>query len=275
MRIQIFDSTKTEVYKWEGYWANKEANTENVYLTGGTYYLCLTYEGNDISFLVTADSVSETFKETQDDDDNTFSDANSIDLNKKYKGVLCQNDNIDYYKFSIPADGKVILNMNNTTGQDLRYTFYDSSFNASYSNKTNNKVTEQVQLVGGTYYLAIKREYESGSGAAFGSYSFSLSHVVTIPVAPAITSVSNSGKRKMSVKWSVVKGADGYELQYGKGAGLKGCVTKSYDASRSGASFTKLTKKKRYYVRMRSYKYVNNQKKYSSWGQKSSVVIKK
>lgn len=225
-----------------------------------------------MSFLITSDTVGESFTESQDSDNNSQETANDIALNKKYKGVLCQNDDVDYYKFSIPADGKVTMDLNNATNGDIRYTFYDSSFNSSYSNTTNGKLNEAVQLIEGTYYLGVKRE-RTDNGT--GSYTFNLSFTITIPNAPAISSIVNSGKKKMTVKWSDVSNADGYELQYGKSSNFKGCVTKSYEPSAESARFSGLSKKKKYYVRMRSYVLVNGQKKYSPWGQKRSVVIKK
>lgn len=270
--IKIYDSLKTEIYSWGiSHYDVGEFNSGNIYLTGGTYYLGIDYTG-EMSFLITSDSAGESFTESQDSDNNSQETANDISLNKKYKGVLCQNDDVDYYKFSIPADGKVTMDLNNTTNGDIRYTFYDSSFNSAYSNVTNGKLKESVQLIEGTYYVGVKRE---STDKGTGSYTFNLSFTITIPNAPNITTIKNSGKKKMTIKWGAVSNADGYELQYGKSSNFKGCVTKSYSPAKESVSFTKLTKKKKYYVRMRSYVLVNGEKKYSPWGQKRSVVIKK
>lgn len=268
--LKIYDNTKTEIYNW-GIGMTAEANSGNIYLNGGTYYICLSYS-LETSFLVTADPVGENFTESQDSDNNSQDTANNISLNKKYKGVLCENDDVDYYKFSISADGKVTMDLNNATNGDIRYTFYDSSFNSAYSNVTNGKLKESVQLIEGTYYVGVKRE-RTDNGT--GSYTFNLSFNITIPNAPYIGTIKNSGKKKMTIKWEAVSNADGYELQYGKRSNFKGCVTKSYSPAKESVSFKKLTKKKKYYVRMRSYVLVNGEKKYSPWGQKRSVVIKK
>lgn len=269
--IKIYDSSKTEIYSWNVYTSNGDYNSGNIYLTGGTYYLGIDYNG-EMSFLITSDSAGESFTESQDSDNNSQDTANDISLNKKYKGVLCENDDVDYYKFSIPADGKVTMDLNNATNGDIRYTFYDSSFNSAYSNVTNGKLKESVQLIEGTYYVGVKRE-RTDNGT--GSYTFNLSFNITIPNAPYIGTIKNSGKKKMTIKWEAVSNADGYELQYGKRSNFKGCVTKSYSPAKESVSFKKLTKKKKYYVRMRSYVLVNGEKKYSPWGQKRSVVIKK
>lgn len=269
--MRIYDNTKTEIYHWDVAHYDGEYNSGNIYLTGGTYYLGVTFN-SEMSFLITSDPVGESFTESQDSDNNSQETANDISLNKKYKGVLCQNDDVDYYKFSIPADGKVTMDLNNATNGDIRYTFYDSSFNSAYSNVTNGKLKESVQLIEGTYYVGVKRE-STDNGT--GSYTFNLSFNITIPNAPYIGTIKNSGKKKMTIKWEAVSNADGYELQYGKSSNFKGCVTKSYSPAKESVSFKKLTKKKKYYVRMRSYVLVNGVKKYSPWGQKRSVVIKK
>ena len=268
--FKIYDNTKTEIRNWNMYRCD-EANSGNIYLTGGTYYLGIT-DNAELSFLITSDPAGESFTESQDSDNNSQETANDISLNKKYKGVLCENDDVDYYKFSIPADGNVTMDLNNATNGDIRYTFYDSSFNSSYSNVTNGKLKESVQLIEGTYYVGVKRE-RTDNGTGF--YTFNLSFTITIPNAPSITTIKNSGKKKMTIKWGAVSNADGYELQYGKSSNFKGCVTKSYSPAKESVSFKKLTKKKKYYVRMRSYVLVNGEKKYSPWGQKRSVVIKK
>ena len=269
--IRFYDDSKTEIYYWQVAPSAGEYNSGNIYLTGGTYYLGISFT-RETSFLITADSVGETFTESQDSDNNSQDTAKDISLNKKYKGVLCENDDVDYYKFSIPADGKVTMDLNNATNGDIRYTFYDSSFNSAYSNVTNGKLKESVQLIEGTYYVGVKRE-RTDNGT--GSYTFNLSFNITIPNAPYIGTIKNSGKKKMTIKWEAVSNADGYELQYGKRSNFKGCVTKSYSPAKESVSFKKLTKKKKYYVRMRSYVLVNGEKKYSPWGQKRSVVIKK
>lgn len=270
-RFTIYDNTKTAIWSGGPKYGG-EYSSVGLYLNGGTYYLRISYTLKDMSFLITSDSVGESFTESQDSDNNSQDTANDISLNKKYKGVLCENDDVDYYKFSIPADGKVVLDLNNAANGDIRYTFYDSSFNSAYTNVAyeDNKINEAVQLIEGTYYLGIKNEKDGK-----GSYTFKLSHIVTIPNAPSITTIKNSGKKKMTIKWEAVSNADGYELQYGKSSNFKGCVTKSYSPAKESVSFKKLTKKKKYYVRMRSYVLVNGEKKYSPWGQKRSVVIKK
>lgn len=270
--IDVYDKSKTSVFhtRCKDYSFSKNG----IYLTGGDYYLGIETH-SPYSMLVSANSLSESFTETQDSDNNSASKASKIALEKKYKGVLAQNDELDYYKFSIPARGKVTVNLTNSTDDYIKYSIYDSNLNGAYMNTLykSYKVAQEVTLAGGTYYLVISQDSD---GKGVGSYNFSLNYTLTIPDGPTIKSVKNNAKKKITVKWGSVSGADGYELQCSKDKKFKnGVKKKTLSSSKSSASYTGLTKKKTYYVRIRSYKKIDNSVKYSKWSTKKSVVIKK
>lgn len=278
-QIQVYDASKTKVFDCYRSRSNGDAgvSTDSIYLTGGQYYLEIYVTGNyaAYSFIATIDSLGESFKETQDSNNDVVSSASSIKLKKKYKGVLAQNDEVDYYKFTIPAAGKINYSMSNATDGILKYEIYDKSLNAALISdvKSGGKAAVSATLAKGTYYLKITK-YSSNCGV--GSYTYTIDHVVSKPKAPKIKSVKNSGKKKMTVKWSKVSGVDGYELQYSTSKNFKkSVVKKNLSASKTSVNYSKLKKGKTYYVRMRSYVKVNNSKKYSSWCTKKSVKIRK
>lgn len=94
--ITIYDASQTEIYSDRGYGSSFSLNS--IYLTGGDYYMVLSEDRNEtFSFIVNMDSMGESFTETQDSNNDRASDASAISLKKKYKGVLAQNDDIDYY----------------------------------------------------------------------------------------------------------------------------------------------------------------------------------
>lgn len=274
--INIYDAAKTNIYtfyKSHSWWTD-EVSTGSIYLTGGTYYVeIITVSG--YSFVASTDSMGESFVETQDVNNDMVSDASSIALKKKYKGVLAQNDEVDYYTFTVPAAGKINFNMTNATNGRLKYTIYDSSMNASYVDTVakSQKESVYVTLAKGTYYLAITKD---NTEYGVGSYNFSIDYVVNTPDTPKIKSAKNSGKKKMTVKWNKVTDIDGYEIQYSTSKTFKSSVTKkTVSASKTSASYSKLKKGKTYYVRMRSYVKVNGVKKYSKWSTKKTVKINK
>lgn len=267
--FKIYDENRTEVYSYYEY--SKDFTTGNIYLTGGSYYLKITANYPiDVTFNVTKDSLMESFKETQTANNDSIEDANTISLAKQYKGVLGENDTKDYFKFEVPATGKIHVNINKSDYAVA--SICDDSDRKYYSKYSSNGavVDEDVTLPAGTYYFVMSLN-ENGYGA--GSYSFKLDYAVG---APAIKSIRNSGKKKMTIKWEKVDGAAGYELQYARDKSFKSGVTKkTLKPSAGSASYSKLAKGKTYYVRMRAYANVNGKTKYSGWGSSKSVVIKK
>lgn len=277
--IEIYDALKTSVYSFThmGSYQIYGVSTDNIYLTGGTYYLEITIFNSfaPYSFVATKDSLEESFTETQDVNNDMISSASPIQLRTTYKGVLAQNDEVDYYQLTVPSAGKINFNMTNSTNGELKYAIYDSSMNTSYVKTIakSGKASDFVALAKGTYYLAITK-VKSDKGV--GSYNFSIEHIATKVTAPKIKSVKNTGKKKMTVKWSKVTGVDGYELQYSTSKNFKkSVVKKNLSASKTSVNYSKLKKGKTYYVRMRSYIKDGSTKNYSKWSTKKSVKIKK
>lgn len=103
-------------------------------------------------------------------------------------------------------------------------------------------------------------------------------------ITPKTTSISKltSGKKKLTVKWKKQSTQTiGYEIQYSTDKNFKKnkktvTVAKNKTTSKT---ISKLQAKKKYYVRVRTYKIVKvngkNTKLYSSWSKAKSVVTKK
>ncbi len=94
--------------------------------------------------------------------------------------------------------------------------------------------------------------------------------------APSLIKVT-AGKKQFTAKWGSVKSIDGYQIQYSTSSSFKSgnkTVTVSGYKSTSKA-VTKLTAKKKYYVRIRGYKTINGKKQYSAWSAKKTVTTKK
>ena len=85
-----------------------------------------------------------------------------------------------------------------------------------------------------------------------------------------------AGKKSVKVTWKKVKGIKGYQIQYSTNKkfkkGNKTITVKS--AKSTSATIKKLKSKKKYYVRMRTYKIVNGKKVYSAWSKAKSVKVK-
>lgn len=100
----------------------------------------------------------------------------------------------------------------------------------------------------------------------------------TKTVKPKKTSIKklSRGKKKFTVTWAKVSGVKGYQIQYSSDKKFKKnnksvTVTKQKTTK---ATVKKLKSKKKYYVRVRTYKTVNGKKIYSSWSKVKSVKTK-
>lgn len=289
--VIICDVSQTEIYDWSGGYYTS-FSLDPVYLTGGSYYMMIEYPGDAgdatrFSFVVNADPMKESFTETQDANNDMASDASDISLKKKYKGVLAQNDDIDYYRFQIPAAGQITFNMTNSVSDTAKYGLYDQSLNPVYTNTVGSgyKVTQSVQVKRGVYYLAIAKE-DVNRGT--GSYTFSIDHTQkgqgqtssgtnnAAVKQVTVKNVKNSSKKKMTVKWGKVSGASGYELWYSADPGFKkGVVKRKVSSSATSKTYSGFKKKRTYYVKVRAYKSVNGLKKYGKWSSKKYVYIRK
>lgn len=100
----------------------------------------------------------------------------------------------------------------------------------------------------------------------------------TETVKPKKTSIKklSKGKKKFTVNWAKISGVKGYQIQYSSDKKFKKnnksvTVTKQKTTK---ATVKKLKSKKKYYVRVRTYKTVNGKKIYSSWSKVKSVKTK-
>lgn len=286
--IKFYDASQTEIYSTYTY--NNTFSLGPLYFTGGDYYMTLTLQDSSydetFSFKANTDTLGESFAETQDVNNNLRENASAISLKKTYKGVLAINDDIDYYKFQVPAAGPIKFNLTNAADDSLRYTFYDQSLNQAYTDTLirRSKASPSVSVKKGIYYLAIEK---ANVNRSVGSYTFSIDHMpqggtsgsntgkVTVKQVK-IKSVQNSARKKMTVKWNKVSKVSGYELWYSTNSNFKkGVVKKKLSSSVTKKTYSGLKKKKTYYVRIRAYKNVNGGKKYGKWSSKKSVVIRK
>ncbi|MCD7842558.1 MAG: CAP domain-containing protein [Lachnospiraceae bacterium] len=92
-----------------------------------------------------------------------------------------------------------------------------------------------------------------------------------------LSSVKNSSSKKAVVKWKKSSSVTGYQIQYSTSKTFaKGNKTvKISGASKVSKTLSKLTKKKTYYVRIRTYKTVSGKTYYSAWSSVKKVKITK
>ena len=117
------------------------------------------------------------------------------------------------------------------------------------------------------YTITFKNEYK---GEKVRTLYFTIN-----PKPTKLTSLKKGSKR-FTAKWKKVSAqASGYQIRYSMKssmAGSKVLTVKSYKTT--SKKITRLKKKKKYYVQIRTYKTVSRAKYYSGWSGKKTVVTK-
>lgn len=93
----------------------------------------------------------------------------------------------------------------------------------------------------------------------------------------AIGNVKNTAKKTLNVNWKKVTKCKGYQIQYTQDKNFKKKVTtkSAKKQSQDSMKLTKLTKGKKYYVRVRSYTTYRGKTYYSAWSSVKSTTVKK
>ena len=81
-------------------------------------------------------------------------------------------------------------------------------------------------------------------------------------------------KKSVRVNWNKVESADGYVIEYAKKANFKGKKTIAVTADKKAKTIKRLSTKKTYYVRVKAYKVVDNEKVYTAYSAKKKVRTK-
>ena len=152
-------------------------------LNAGTYYFYINeddYIGN-YNFTASFKASGESFLNGTDTSgiyhgDGTRQTANKISLGKTYKGHMAENEEYDFYKFTLSKKSNVVLTASSNM-DCLSFELYDGEGNYlmrfyEYRNSTTKvaNLKEAETLKKGTYYLVIDDDY-------YGNYSFKLTAI--------------------------------------------------------------------------------------------------
>ena len=100
---------------------------------------------------------------------------------------------------------------------------------------------------------------------------------VTVTVRPLTVSglsLKSTLKRQATVSWTSAKSVSGYQIYYSQNSNMKGAESVTAKSTAKSAILENLASKKKYYIRIRTYKTVNGKKYYSSWSAVKSVTVK-
>lgn len=243
----------------------------NRYGTANDYTIAFEFKGG-----------KESFSEDYSNENEDMSSAKSVQLNKTYYGVKTITENTDWFKFTLRSDSEIQIPL---TG-DISCDIYNSSrIKEVDSYQEQWYGLRKVSLKKGTYYIRINgsgqysffisdgKQSSVGTGTKPSNTKPSKTNTVKVtkPKATYITKLSKGSKRfKVSVKKQSVTG---YQVQYFLKSNFKGSKTKTFQGT--SCTVKKLKAKKKYYVRVRSYKKSGSKTLYSAWSAKKSVKTKK
>ncbi|MCI6009513.1 MAG: hypothetical protein MRZ48_05190 [Anaerostipes hadrus] len=276
IHVEIVDTNENKIWDFEEYRNTKF--DRKVELAKGNYYVKIyarwdDQAGNPYTINTYFKNASYTFEENSNDD---FFTANSINLNQVVRGHIAENNTEDYYKINLPAKGDYPIIYRADDGVCVQWTLYDSNFQKLSANSTYGGSEDTLTVDhAGTYYIRIVNRWDEKPTYWFKVVGKTPAKKTTVKVtAPKATYIKKLTKGSKRFKVSVKKqSATGYQVQYSLKSNFKGSKTKTF----KGTSYTvkKLKGKKKYYVRVRSYKKSGSKTLYSAWSGKKSVKTKK
>lgn len=109
-----------------------------------------------------------------------------------------------------------------------------------------------------------------------GNYSGSKTLYFTIlPKTTKITKTT-AKKNQITIKWNKISAQrTGYQIQYSKKSNFSSKKSVKIKTNTTSTTIKKLTKNKKYYIRIRTYKTINSKTYYSAWSAVKSVKTKK
>lgn len=188
LRMYVYDSKQNQIYdKFEN--RSNITNRVNIdvsyNLTGGSYYIEIENSGvgtGKFSIKVDFSPSGESFSESGDGNNNDIRTANTISFAATYVSQIARTDGEDFFKFSIPASGKVRVVSEGDISW-LHYNLYDSAGKQLYHDGVNrNDVTNRINLdkiynlEGGTYYFAIENSAHISSIGCTGICWFNMTY---------------------------------------------------------------------------------------------------
>ena len=113
--------------------------------------------------------------------------------------------------------------------------------------------------------------------AARGQDYEKASKKISVTVRPLTTSklsLKSTAKKQATVSWTATKSISRYQIYYSRRSDMKNAKHITAKSSAKSAVLKNLTSKKKYYVRIRTYKTVSGKKYYSTWSSVKSVTVK-
>lgn len=137
----------------------------------------------------------------------------------------------------------------------------------------NSSVGKHYLFDGMFSFFPTKFEKDEKHNSYYPVYDYPYIHSIERPAVVNVTATPTSKAIKLS--WKKVSKAKGYQIQYSTKKDMSSSTTVEIDSNKTLAkTISKLKSKKTYYIRMRAYKTVGNNRIYSYWSSTKTVKTK-
>ena len=260
----------------------KSYDEDYAYLVAGTYYFKVSgYSNENYTIRTSFTSANESFPESLDVNNNIIGNANPISLDTTYNGMLGENDDIDFYSFTVPSGTQVINIKSNASIYFSVYSMTGEQIAGSWSAYKNNstgmaETSESVSLNAGTYCLKISKYGRSDTYDCFYSFSINSPHQHSYNYAYTVKSTYTSQGYDVytcscgdsyTTNYKAVKKLGKVNLKSVSSARKRHTIKASWD-KKSGANGYQI-----YYSRNKNFKKLSA-KKIVKGGKKTSYVGK-
>ncbi len=217
---KIYDTNLNLISEYSFSGNETETNTYKIGLKAGTYFIKIEegYYRTDKTYSFKINYSKSDCWEKENNE--TYSVANTISLNKKYTGSIKAYGDKDWYKINLTNAMPLNLYFYNKTTENSNtfyyLSIYDSKVNSIYSfeirgNTGTNKYS--LTLAKGTYYIQVTEGYYRKSD----DYSFKIS-IQEPGITSSITATQSTSAIRLN--WNKVSGATGYRVyQYSPSKG--------------------------------------------------------
>ncbi len=191
-----------------------------------------------------------------------------------YEGTVTTTFNINKAANKITASNRTLSY--STKARSLSLNVKATAGKISYkSNNTKVKVTSAGKVTIPAKFSGTAKITITAAGSS--NYNKGTKTItITVPAKITLSSVSSPSAGKMRVVWKKNTSVTGYQIQYSLKSSFASPKTVTIGKNTQYAkTFSGLTRGKKYYVRIRSYKTVSGKKYYSAWSATKATTIKK
>lgn len=274
-RINMTDSYGTSITKNWNYDGYTGSYTSVYNLKAGSYKISFHGGAGEPqaagNMRCTFTSANETYAEnleTTNDDASVASEV-SNPASASIIGQFALNDTTDCYTFKIRKASDVSISfISGLSAVNLQ--LYNEDLDLEYRENSiaagSHKYT--YKLPSGTYYLVLKNADTKTTG------NYTLAFKSSALKKSSVSKVKSSKSKTATVYVKKVKGVTGYQIQVARNSRFTKSK-KTVNVTSTKTTIKKLTSKKTYYVRVRTYTVLDNKKKcYSDWSNVKKIKIK-